>query len=163
MSLRTLIACAALLVLATGCPKEKRALNASRKAVEVAAQTVDLVDSEFSSLYSGAAPLALEQCETRACYDDKMAKWNKGVLAVASMKQSLLAVEVALDAWEAGSPNGRADLGGAAACFLETLIRLQGLLTDLGVKSPGLDRGIGYGIDLFGFDSGIECPGGVTL
>jgi hypothetical protein len=159
---RTLIACAALLLLVAGCPKEKRALHAARKSVEVAAQTVALVDSEFSSLYAGSAPEALELCETRECYEERMAKWNRGVVAVASMKQSLLVVEVTLDAWEAGSPNGQLDLRGAAACFLETLIRLQVLLSDLGVNSPGLDRGIGYGLDLFGIE-GTACPEGSML
>ena len=160
--MRLAILAALSLIVLSGCPREKRALEVSRKSVEVAAQSVALVDAEVASLYETAAAAALEECADRACYDAEVARWNKTVLAVGTMKRSLLTVEVALDAWEAGSPNGRLALRDAAACFLETLFRLQGLLSELDVRSPGLDQGIGYGVDLFGLD-GVACPAGVGL
>jgi hypothetical protein len=159
--MRLAILCSLALVLLAGCPREKRALNAARKAVEVAAQTVALVDAEHAAMYLEASSAALELCPDRACYDAHMKRWNKTVLAVSSMKQSLLTVEVALDAWEAGSVNGALNLRGAAACFLETLVRLQDLLTDLGADAPSLNHGISYGSDLFGL-GGTACPAGAT-
>lgn len=159
--MRIAILCTVALLALSGCPKEKRALNAARKSVEVAAQTVRLVDKEVATLYAGAADSCLDASLTREIYDACIARWDKTVQGVASMKQSLLLVEVALDAWEAGSPNGRLDLRGAAACFLETLVRLQGLLDGLGANTPALNSGINYGTDLFGLD-GVACPHMVT-
>lgn len=148
----------ALSTLLVGCPKEKRALNAARKAVEAAAQTLDLVDAEQANLYTEAAADALAACETRACYDAAMRRWDKTVLAVNSAKLSLLMVENALDAWEAGSPNGYNSLAGAAACFVESLLDLQRLLRDLDAPTPVLDQGLGYLETLFA--SGYACPVG---
>lgn len=155
-SLVLLLACATLL---GGCPKEKRALDTARKAVEVAAQTVALVDSEVANLFAGASAEALAACETRACYDAKMRRWDKTVLAVVSMKNSLLLVENALDAWEAGSPNGHNNLLGAAACFTDSLLRLQALLADVGAETPALDQGLSFVDNLFGH-GGFACPVG---
>lgn len=144
-----------------GCPKERRALNGARKAVEVAAQTVDLIDAEVASLYADAATTALAACETRACYDSALRRWNKTVQAVNSMKFSLLSVENALDAWEAGSPNGHNNLLEAVACFAESLASLSALLTELDVHAPSLDRGLGYIDNLFG-SGGLACAVGDT-
>lgn len=149
-----LLACSMFLV---GCPKEKRALNGARKAVEVAAQTVDLVDAEVAVLYTDASDTAIAECDTLACYDSEMRRWSKTVLAVSSMKTSLLLVENALDAWEVGSPNGHNNLLGAAACFAESLVQLHALLTDLDVKAPALDHGLDYIDNIFG-SSGFACP-----
>lgn len=156
--MRIAILCALSLVLLAGCPKEKRALNAARKAVEIAAQTVDLVDSEVASLYAEAGTTALAACEDRTCYDSAMRRWDKTVRGVVAMKGSLLLVETSLDAWEAGSPNGRANLLSAAACFLEGLLQLQGLLDGLGVNAPALDHGLEYTEGLFGLNS-VACTG----
>lgn len=160
--MRLAVLAAVALVALTGCPKEKRALSAARKSVEVAAQTVALIDREVADLYAPEAAQCLQAHETREGYQECMKRWDKTVLGVASMKQSLLLVEVALDAWEAGSPNGRDSLRDAAACFLESLVRLQTLLDDLGAETPALDSGIDYGRDLFGLH-GVACPSGVTL
>ena len=143
-----------------GCPKEKRALNAARKAVEVAAQTVDLVDAEVADLYGEASATALRECESRMCYDAALFRWNKTILAVNSMHRSLLLIETSLDAWEAGSPNGHNNLLGAAACFADSLATLSLLLDELDVNAPALDHGLDYVDNLFG-TSGFACPVGV--
>jgi hypothetical protein len=149
----TLLVCSLFLV---GCPKEKRALNAARKAVEVAAQTVDLVDTETANLYRVAATECLEASSTQKEYSACMVKWDKMVPAVGAMKNSLLLVEHALDAWEAGSPNGENNLLGAAGCLHESLLRLQGILRELGVDAPHLDFGLTYIAGLF--KGGLTCP-----
>jgi hypothetical protein len=148
-----LLACSVFLV---GCPKEKRALNAARKAVEVAAQTVALVDTETANLYRDAANVCLEASSTSPEYVACMVKWDKMVLSVGAMKNSLLLVEHSLDAWEAGSPNGENNLLGAAGCFHESLLRLQAILRDLGVDAPHLDFGLTYISGLF--KGGLTCP-----
>jgi len=148
---------AACAVVLAGCPKEKRALNAARKAVEVAASTVDLVDAEVSTMYTAAATECLESSDDRPAYETCVRRWNKTVLAVVSMKNSLLLVENSLDAWEAGSPNGRNNLLSAVACFSESLLRLQDILSDLGANTPALDQGLDYVDNLFGH-SGFACP-----
>lgn len=156
----TLFAALAVTVLvASGCPREKRALNAARKAVEVAAQTVDLVDAEVADLYGEASAAALGACETRACYDAALRRWDKTVLAVNSMHRSLLLIETSLDAWEAGSPNGHNNLLGAAACFADSLATLSLLLDELDVQAPALDHGLDYVDNLFG-TTGFLCPVG---
>ncbi len=147
-------------ILLVGCPREKRALNGARKAVEIAAQTVDLVDSEVAILYTEAAVDAIVDCVDSECYSSKMRRWDKTVLAVVTMKTSLLLVENTLDVWEAGSPNGRNSLLGAAACFIESMVKLQTLLAGLDVKAPALDSGLNYTDELFG-TGGIVCPIGV--
>ena len=136
-ALVTLLACSMFLV---GCPKEKRAINAARKAVEVAAQTVDTVDAEHAALYTDAAATCLASHETSTGYRACVSKWDKTVLAVNSMKLSLLMVENSLDAWEAGSPNGFNNLIGAAACFTDSLLNLQGLLREVGAATPYLTK-----------------------
>lgn len=156
-----LIVLLALSTLLAGCPREKRALNAARKAVEAAAQTVDLVDAEHASLYEAAAEACLEASSTRPEYDACIYKWDKTVLAVSSMKLSLLLVENALDTWEAGSPNGHNNLLSAAGCFTESLLRLQDLLRELDAPTPVLDRGLDYISDIF--KGGLVCSNGVTL
>ena len=148
-----IIALALVALALVGCPRETRALNAARKAVEVAAQTVDLVDAEVAALYRVEADAALEACETRTCYRDKLRRWDKTVVAVVAMKHSLLLVEHSLDTWEAGSPNGQNNLLGAAACFAQALVDLQSLLTELDVNAPALDHGLDYIDNLFGSGS----------
>lgn len=160
MKLRITILALMALVL-VGCPREKRALEASRKAVEVAAMTVDLVDQQVASLFLEASSAALEACETRTCYRDLMRKWDKAVIAVVGMKSSLHLVETSLDAWEAGSPIGQSSLLGAAACFLDSLSLLQDLLSDLDVSAPALNHGLDYVDALFGL-SGTACPQGAS-
>jgi hypothetical protein len=150
-----------LCVFAFGCPKEKRALNGARKAVEVAAETVLTVDKAVAVLYSEASAEALAACETRECYDAQLYHWNKTVVAVAMMKLNLLVVEASLDAWEAGSPNGRDNLRDAAACFLESLVRLEASLNVVGADVPALNNGISLGRDLFGL-GGVACPAGAS-
>jgi len=144
---------AACVIAASGCPRETRALNAARKAVEVAAMTVDLVDAEVATLYRTEADAALVACETRTCYRNKLRRWDKTVAAVVTMKHSLLIVENSLDTWEAGSPNGQNNLLGAAACFAQALAELQALLTELDVRAPALDHGLEYIDNLFGTGS----------
>lgn len=151
----------ALLVLAAGCPKEKRALNIARKSVEISAQTVLLADLEVSFLYTDAAASALDNCTDRACYDGVMRRWDKTVVAVNSMKVSLLSLETALDAWEAGSPNGQDNLLGAAACFVKTMVNVQVLLAELGTDVPSINQGLATVSGLFG-EGGIACPVGGT-
>jgi hypothetical protein len=155
-----LFAALAVAVLVSGCPKEKRALNGARKAVEIAAQTVDLVDAEVASLYTTASDHLFRYCETQVCYDSGMRRWNKTVVAVNSMKFSLLSVENSLDAWEAGSPNGQNNLLGAVACFAESLVNLSALLDELDVKASALDNGLDYINNLFG--SSLACTVGDT-
>lgn len=155
------ISALALLVLAAGCPKEKKALNIARKSVEIAAHTVLLVDLEVSLLYEDARTAALAECAERVCYADKMVRWDKTVLAVDSMKLSLLTLDTALDAWEAGSPNGRDNLLGAAACFVETMVNVQSLLAVLGTDVPIINQGLATVSGMFG-SSGIACPTGGT-
>jgi len=149
------------LVLAAGCPKEKRALNIARKSVEISAQTVQLADLQVSFLYQDAAETCLASWDTRASYDACIAKWDKTVLAVNAMKISLLSLETALDAWEAGSPNGRDNLLGAAACFVETMVNVQSLLAVLGTDVPAINQGLATVSGMFG-EGGIACPQGVT-
>ena len=149
-------------LILVGCPKEKRALDTARKAVEITAQTVDLIDSEVSMLYTEAALLVLSNCSESACYELQMRRWNKTVLAVASMRTSILFIETSLDAWEAGSPNGRNSLLGAAACFIESMFELQILLRGLDANAPALDQGLDYVGDLFGTGA-VSCPIGAGL
>jgi hypothetical protein len=156
-SIILLLACSMLLM---GCPKEKRALNVARKAVEASAMTVDLIDAEASDLYTEAAASALASCETRVCYDSSMRKWNKTVLAVSSMKRSLLIVEGSLDAWEAGSPNGQNNLLNAAGCFLGSMVELHLLLNDVGARAPALEQGLSFVYNLFG--ASLSCNVGTT-
>lgn len=151
-----LICTLALSVLLVGCPKEKRAQNHARKAVEAAALTVDLVDAEVADLYQDAAASALVACDERPCYDAAMRRWDKTVLAVNSMKRSLLIVEGALDAWQSGSPNGQANLLGSAGCFLGTMVELHVLLVDLGARAPALEQGLSFVDNLFG--GNLACP-----
>lgn len=157
---KLLVLALGLLVL-SGCPREKRALDASRKAVEAAAELVHLVDVEVALEYKLVAEATLAECDTSSCYDEKMGKWNKTVFAVAQMKSSLHVVELALDSWEAGSPNGRDNLRSAAACFLDTLTQLQVLLSDVGAKTSTLTHGLSFARDLFDLEGGA-CPVGVT-
>ena len=154
-----LVALLALSVFMVGCPKERRALDVARKAVEATAQTVDLIDAEAAALYTAAAGEALAACDTRPCYASAMRKWNKTVLAVNSMKLSLLVVENALDAWAAGSPNGQNNLLGAAACFFDSMVDLHILLAELDAPAPVLEQGLDYVRNLFG-TSGYACPVG---
>lgn len=142
-------------VLLVGCPKEKRALNYARKAVEASAMTVDLVDSEVADLYADAAADALAACDDRACYDAALRKWNKTVLAVNSMKRSLHIVEGALDAWAAGSPSGQANMLNAAGCFLGSMVELHIMLVDLGAKAPALEQGLNFVNNIFG--ANLSC------
>jgi hypothetical protein len=154
--MRVLLALTLVLsVFLVGCPKEKRALNYARKAVEASALTVDLVDSEVADLYAGAATEALAACDDRACYSAAMRKWDKTVLAVNSMKRSLLIVEGSLDAWEAGSPNGQNNLLNAAGCFLGSMVELHIMLNDLGAKAPALDQGLTFVNNIFG--ANLSC------
>lgn len=157
---RLFILALCMLTLA-GCPREKRALEASRRAVEVTAQLVAIVDTEVSTGYTAAANDALVDCSTSDCYRGKMAKWDKTVVAVTTMKSSLLLVETSLDAWEAGSPNGKRNLLDAAACFVDTLVHLQSLLADVGARTATLTHAVAYADALFGLD-GSTCPAGAT-
>lgn len=155
---RLVIMALSLLVL-TGCPREKRAMEVSRKAVEVTAQLVQVVDQQVAGDYALAAAAALEACDTSTCYAGKMNKWNKAIQAVASMKTSLLIVEGSLDAWAAGSPNGAQNMRDAAACFLSTLGQLQRLLSDVGARTSTLAHVLAVGQSLFGLTSDA-CPAG---
>ena len=157
--MRIAILCALSLVLLAGCPKERRALDASRKAVELSAETLAVVDAEYGRVYAEKAAVALEQCETRGCYRDRMRGLDKGVRAVDTAKLSLLAIQSSLDAWEAGSPNGQTNFRRAAGCFLHTLVGLQHLLVELGVNMPNLETTIQIGIDMLGFDPSTDLCG----
>ena len=149
----TLLCC---MVLISGCEREKKAIKTARKALEVAAQTVQLVDEQTADLYTEASLSALEACGTRVCYETEMARWDKMVKASVAMKRSLLTVEIALDAWEAGSPNGSADIRRAAGCFIGAMLELESLIQGLGAEVQGLGIGIQHGKDLFGL-TGEEC------
>lgn len=162
--MRVAVLAALALVMLSGCPKERRALNAARKAVELSAETVAVVDVEVAAVYTATAEAALAECENavdgRACYAAATRGASRAVQAVKSAKLSLLAIQSALDAWEAGSPNGRANFREAAGCFLHTLIGLDVLLGDLGINLPNLTTTITVGLDLLGFDeSAAVCPG----
>lgn len=147
-----------LLVFAVGCPKEKRAIEAAQKAVELSAETVDVLDVEFNKFQMEAGEQALEECPDSECFYKRMEPYQKGTTVIASMKLSLLTLDSTLEAWEAGSPNGRSNFREAAACFLYTLMRLDQLLEGVGVDLPNLQYAIDTGVDLLGFEDGFTCP-----
>lgn len=139
----------ALLVTATGCPKDKRGLKAARMAVSLAAETVQQVDVSYTLLYEDASLEALAACEEQDCYVELMRRWDKGVRAVEGLKLSLLSVETSLDAWEAGASN--AQFHEAALCFVASLQTLDALFDSLGVRLPQdfLQRAIDHALALF--------------
>lgn len=153
---KTLLGVVILATLLSGCPKEKRALEVSRKTVELTAQVVVTVDREVATLYAEAAQEALAACETRLCYNGKMENWDKTAKAVAGAQASLKALDTALDVWESGSPNGQQNFLRAAGCLFDTLLHVSSLLDVVGVDVPNLGIAIDLGRNLLG-STGITC------
>lgn len=121
--------------------------SAVRQTVEAAAVSHVAIDAETALLASQAGERCLDASDSWTEYDACMHVWYDAEIALRAARASLLSLERAADAWEAG---GEEEWASLAACVAESLERLMSALADAGVDVPeeiattlGLVRGLG--------------------
>lgn len=123
-----------LLAVVAGCGGPPQA---TRTAVSVAGQAYAAGDEVLAERYTEAATECLEAA-TRAEYDACTRPWDRAVEAGASVRYALVALESALDAWEAGA--GNRPWVDAASCAARAAQRWSEALWAVGVSAPLLEE-----------------------
>jgi hypothetical protein len=125
----------ALLVTCSACGG---AQQQARTALSVAAETVHASDQALAGAYWSAHTRALADAASITDYQDAMAPWNRAEEALRATRESLLAAEATVDAWEASASPGA--FGEVAACILGGLRDVLDAFAALRLEAPPMAR-----------------------
>jgi hypothetical protein len=125
----------ALMVACSACAG---AQQQARTALSVAAEVVRASDQTLSGAYWSAHTRTLADAPDLASYQTAMEPWNRAEEALRATRESLLAAEATVDAWEASaSPDAFREV---AACILGGLRDVLDAFAALRLEAPPMAR-----------------------
>lgn len=124
-----------------------------RQGVSSIATGLVLLDGPAAEGYQRAHERALTESTTMAEYSTAMSTWNDLETGMRSTYSAILAVDAALNAWDAG---GSEEWLGLGACAVVSVQRLVLIATGLGLTLP--DQ-ISSGLQMIAGIASAACPG----
>jgi hypothetical protein len=122
------------IVLLAGCGSATP-VEVARRSLEVSAEASHVADKALAKEYLRRAHEALTSSESFDAWEARMEDMNTAVDAMAALRETLFAAEIAVDVWER-TGNGAKWLE-VVGCIGEGLLRVQRMLLAVGVSVPG--------------------------
>jgi hypothetical protein len=130
-SISLLLPALAAAMLVGGCGPS--AVQHAQSFVSVSSMAVVETDQVVAAEYALAAEQALAAASSMDDYRGRMERWDEVETALVAARASVLVLQRAVDAWDAG---GREGFAAAAPCVAGALLRVATLVEGLGVELP---------------------------